>query len=186
MPRSSDDRIVPIAVGALLVGLLAFAALLALTSCTKQEPTKVPTYEQARSQALKEGPLVQAPVEDRRKLKCDQKGVAVKKGPGVPFTGVLIPPAKAACLKAQVAERDRLRREAAARELQLRTGRIIREAGIKALAEKTQRTWWERNQGTVLYSLGVATGVAILLGLVYGLTGGKGVSTQAHILPKAR
>jgi len=170
--------------GCILLILFVTGVALALTSCVKAQKTKVPTYEQAKAIALKEGPLGRPPVEVRKEMKgCDAKGVAVKKGPGVPFTGVLIPPDKAACLKAQVAERDRLRTEAEGNELNHRVRRIISDAATKRLAEEVKRSWWERNQGAVLFGLGATIGAGVVIGLVYALTGGKAVSTQVHLLP---
>ena len=185
-PRSCDDIVIGKAMGVLLGSLLVVALAVALTSCARPEPTRVPTYEQAKSQALAEGPLGRPSVEEREKLKCGDKAVALKKGPDVPHAGILITGDKAACFAAIRAERDRLRTEAEGRELQLRTNRIIRDAGIKALAEKAQRTWWERNGGAVLFATGATIGAAIITGLVFALTRGNGVSPQMHVLPEVR
>lgn len=185
-PRSCDEVSVAKGLGTLFFSLLIVAIVLALTSCAKPTKTEIPTYEKAKAAAMKEGPLVAPKVETRKNLRCDDKAVAVEKGPGVPHSGLLITGDKAACLAAIRAERDRLHTEAEARMLQMRTRRIISDAAIKRLAEETERTWWERNGGAVLFATGATVGAAIIMGLVFALTKGNGVSPQMHLLPEVR
>lgn len=185
LPRCSDREARPLAVVLMVLFIVSFllALVLALASCAQPQKTQVPTYEQAKAQALKEGPLVEPPVEQREKLKCEDKPVAVKKGPGVPFNGVLFTNDRTACLRAITAERDKMRTTAEAKELQMRIRRIVADAATKRLAEEVKRSWWERNQGAVLFSLGATIGAGVVIGLVYAITGGKAVGTQVHVLP---
>lgn len=185
-PRSCDDLPLARGMGILILSLLLVALVLALDGCAKPTRTEVPSYEKAKAAALREGPLSRPRVETRKKLRCADASVALKKGAEVPHDGILITGDKAACLAAIRAERDRLRTEAEARELQMRTRRIISDAAIKRLAEETKRTWWERNGGAVLFATGATVGAAIITGLVFALTRGSGVTPQMHVLPEVR
>jgi hypothetical protein len=161
----------------------------ALFGCPSPKKTKVPTYEEARAQALKEAPFTLKPVEERNQdFKCDEKPKPVQKidHPGLPHSGLLFSAKKAECLQAQIAERKRLRTELEAERLRARTKQIINDAAYKRLAEETRSTWWDRNGGSALFATGAAVGMAIVLGVMYAITGGKSVDTNAnsHIISK--
>ena len=167
------------------LGLVCIGLAFCLVGCPKQQQTKVPSYEEARVQATKEAPFVQEPVEQRSKLQgCDDKPAVLKQnvGSGVPYTGLLITNNKAACLVAQRAERDRLRRELSAERLRARTKQIVNDAAYKRLAEAARRSWWDRHKLSVLAPVLVTVGGALVIAVMYALTGGKpiNVSTNAH------
>jgi hypothetical protein len=167
-------------------GLAIVVLLILQTSCATSGGIKVPTYEEAKAQALKEAPFVMPKIEDRKKLKCDDKSAALAKdvNKGIPFTGVLVTNDKAECLIARTAERDRLRIELEAERLRARTKEIINDAAMKRIAEETKQSWWDRYGGGVLFATGAAVGMAIIIGVMYALTGGKSLNagTQARIL----
>ena len=159
-----------------------------LSGCVQPKTTKIPTYEEARTQALKQGPFIQPPTEKRHNLNCKDKPVTLKKNPekGIPFTGNLITNDKAECLVAVKAERDRLRKELDAERLRATTRKIINDAAYKNLAEQTKRSWWDRHGGSVLFAAGAAVGMAIVIGVLYAITGGKNVTVNSHVLPGSR
>lgn len=168
--------------------LICFSAV-CLLGCPSLKKSKVPTYEEARAQALKESPFTLKPIEERNQdFKCDEKPEPVHKvdHPGLPHSGLLFTEKRAECVQAQVAERKRLRTELEAERLRARTKQIINDAAYKRLAEETKSTWWDRNGGSVLFATGAAVGMAIVLGVMYAITGGKSVDAGAnsHVLSK--
>lgn len=168
--------------------LSAWLICCSLLGCAGQQKTKVPTYEKARAQAMKEAPFVMPTIEDRKKLKCDEKAKVLTKDPakGIPHTGLLITNQKAECLVARTAERDRLRVELEAERLRARTKQIINDAAFKRLAEESRQSWWDRNGSGVLFAGGAAVGMAVVIGVMYVLTGGKSLNTTTnlHVLPR--
>jgi hypothetical protein len=162
---------------------LSCFSILFLIGCFKPEYTKVPTYEEARTTVMREGPLIDATVEERYKLKCGDKPVAVTKAANVPYTGVLFTNDRAECLRAQVAERDRVRTDLEAERLKARTKEIIANAALQRIAEQSKRSWWDNYGGGVLFSTGAAIGMAIVIGVLYAVTGGKAVTVNSYVLP---
>jgi len=139
---------------------------------------KIPTYEEARKQAIKEAPFIQPKAEVRLGLKCDDKPIVLKKGTNVPYTGLLFTTDRATCLKAIEAERDRLRNELDAEILRNKTNRIIREATYRNLAEKAKRSWMDKHGPALFFSIGAVVGMGIVTGVMYILTGGKSLNTS--------
>lgn len=161
------------------VVLLTCFSLL-LVGCAKPKKTKLPTYEEARQQALKEAPYTLKPIELRSSLKCDEKPTPVHQQDilNLPYSGLLFTEKRAECLRAQIAERDRLRAELEAERLRARTKEIINDAAYKRLAEETKSSWWDKNGGNILFASGAAVGMAIVLGVMYAITGGKSLNTS--------
>jgi len=159
------------------------AALVFCGGCTKQFQTKVPTYEEANRQALKEGPFIQKTIEERQELKCDDKPVALKQdvAAGIPHTGLLITNKKAECLVARTAERDRLRKELDAERLRVRTREIINDAAYARLAEASKQSWWDKHSWKILAPVLLVVGSAITITIMYALTGGKPITTNSQI-----
>jgi len=157
------------------------------SGCPKPVGTKVPTYEEARNTAMKEAPFIQKPVEERQDLKCDDKPVVLKKdeAKGIPSTGLLITNKKAECLVAIKAERDRVRKQLSAEKLRARTRQIINDAAISRLAEQAKPTWWQQHSWKVLAPVLLSVGGALVIAVMYALTGGKpiNVNTNSHIKP---
>lgn len=158
-----------------------------VVGCAGNNKTQVPTYEKARAQALKESPFTLKPVEERNSsFKCDDKPKVVHKKdhPNLPHSGLLFTEQRAECIQAQAAERKRLRTELEAERLRAKTKQIINDAAYKRLAEETESTWWDRNGGGVLFATGAAVGMAIVLGVLYAITGGKSVETtvNSHVI----
>ena len=167
-------------------GLAAWAVVMTVCSCAKPAHTKVPSYEEARQQALKEAPFIQKTIEERQSLKCDDKPTVLKKNPeaGIPHTGLLITNKKAVCLVGRTAERDRLRKELSAERLRVRTRQIINDAAYKRLAEASKQSWWDKHSWKVLSPVLLAVGSALTIAVMYALTGGKPISTssQTHVI----
>ena len=154
--------------------------------CATQLQTKVPSFEEARQQALKEAPFIQKPVEERQGLKCDDKPVVVKKNPeaGIPNTGLLITNQKAECLVARSAERDRLRKELSSARLNARVKQIVNDATYRKIAENSKQSWWDKHSWKVLSPILLVVGSAITITIMYALTGGRPITTnsQVHII----
>lgn len=176
--------------GGLLWGVGAtawLAAIFSLVSCPKPL-TKVPTYEEAARQAQKDAPFVTDTIEKRNKLQgCDDKPKVLKKNVanGVPHTGLLITNRKAACLVAQRAERDRLRKDIATERLRARTKQIVNDAAKQRLAELAKRSWWEKHKLSVLAPALLTIGGVLVIAVMYCLTGGKPINVSAtpHVQP---
>jgi len=161
--------------------MLAFA--LPWAGCAKVYKTKVPTYEEARQQVMKGGPLVDKPVEVREaELFKDGKQQSISKDSPAPYTGVLVNNPKAREIIAVTAERDRLRKELEAARTTKAITKIIYEATMQRLKEEVDRTWWERNRGLVGLVVGIIGGGALVLGVLYAVTKGNGVTTAPHLL----
>jgi len=166
------------------LGFLLFMSV--LSGCTKPQITKVPSYEEARVLASKQGPFIDAPTEERNNLNCEDKAYPLAKdlAKGIPFTGNLVTNEKAACLIAIKAARDRLRKELDTERLSIATRKIINDAAYKNLAEQTRRSWWDRHGTAFMFSAGAAVGMAIVLGVLYAVTGGKTVSIATYLSQK--
>lgn len=162
------------------VWLSCFSVLL-LSGCIKPTDTKVPSYEEAKLTAQKEAPFVSPPIEERYKLKCLDKPVVVQKTDAIPFTGLLFTNDRAECLRAQIAERDRLREELEAERLKGKAKEIITTAALQRSVELSRQSWWDRHGGTVLFSVGAAIGMAITISILYAVTGGKSITVNPHI-----
>jgi len=175
--------------------LLAAAACLLLgltmgTGCASASIPPVKSYEAAKAEVEKRGALVTKPIEERENYKPGKSQVITKDTPA-PENGILINKDKAAYYIAVKSERDRRRKELEAARKNAAIKQIIYESTIEHLKAKAlaQSTWWEQNKGLVGFGIGVTVGMAIIVGLVYGLTKGDGVnssSTNAHVLVPSR
>jgi len=168
-----------------LMGALTFGS-----GCSTVRIPPVKTYEQAKAEVTKRGPLVTKPIEQREGYKPGKSQV-VKKDDPAPYKGIVIDGDKAAYYIAVKAERDRRRKELEAARKKAAIQEVIRESTIDHLKAKAlaRGTWWEQNKGLVGFGLGVTVGMAIVVGLVYGLTRGDGVgssSTNAHVVAPLR
>ena len=157
------------------------------TGCASASIPPVKTYEQAEAEVNKRGPLVTKPIEERENYKPGKSQV-IKKDTPAPENGILIDQDKAAYYVAVKAERDRRLKELEAARKNAAIKQVIYESTIEHLKAKAlaQSTWWEQNKGLVGFGIGVTVGMAIIVGLVYGLTRGDGLrssSTNAHVLP---
>jgi hypothetical protein len=166
-----------------LIGLIivCFALAFAQTGCTPKKSVTVPSYAQARAQVLKDGPLIDKPVEERHGFKKGQS-TPIRKDEAAPYSGVLLDEKQAARVAAIMKERDRWRKTVKAERLQQRTKDIIHDKALQALQEQAKRTWWERHKGEILLGVGGALGIGLVLGVLYALTKGDGVTTSSHIL----
>ncbi|KKN49136.1 hypothetical protein LCGC14_0645840 [marine sediment metagenome] len=184
LQNSSRDSGVLVAA---IVVVLAALVFLGVSGCPKPIHTRVPSYEEARSTALKEAPFIRKPIEERQQFRCKDKAVTLRKdiAKGIPFTGNLLTNDKVECLIAIKAERDRVRKELSATKLQMRIREIIKDAAIQRLVEQARPTWWQLHSWKVLAPTLIAVGGALVLGVVYALTGGKpiNINTNAIIKP---
>jgi hypothetical protein len=167
------------------LAILALALAFSQTGCAPQKGTTIPSYEEAKAQVLKAGPLIDKPTEERNNFPKG-KAAPVKAGEAAPFSGVLLDDKQAARLAAIKAERDKLRAIVEAERLQQRTKDIINDKALKALSERAKRTWWEKHKGEILLGVGGTLGIGLVLGVLYALTKGDGASssTNAHILSR--
>jgi hypothetical protein len=187
---------------ALLIAAGFLAAASVSCSSSMSKGTKIPTYEQAKKEVLSKGPLVKPPVEKQYKfLQGGQaRGVfegetvqtvdskdKTKKVP-VKWGAVVIDAKKAAELQAIKVQRDLLLKKLEAAKLQRDANTIIYKAGLEKAREAAKRTWWERNKTTFALVTGGPIGMGLLVGLIYALTRGSGitVNTNAHVLPGVR
>ncbi len=177
-----------------LIILAATALLLGLTvgttSCASVRIPPVKSYEAAKAEVEKRGPLVTKPIEERENYKPGTSQVIVK-DVKAPISGLLINKDKAAYYVAVKAERDRRRKELKAARKNAAIKLLIYESTIEHLKAKAlaQSTWWEQNKGLAGFGIGVTVGMAIIVGLVYGLTRGDGLSSSsvnAHVLAPSR
>jgi len=174
-------------------GLLLFVAAVAIVAafivsagCASIKIPPVRTYESAEAEVNKRGPLVTKPIEERENYKPGTSQV-IKKDAPAPHKGILLDEDKATYYVAIKAERDRRLKELEAARKKAAIQQIIADSTISHLSAKAlaRGTWWEQNKGLVGFGIGVVVGMAIVTGLVYGLTKGSGVSsssTNAHIL----
>jgi hypothetical protein len=160
------------------------------SGCASVNIPPVKSYEAAKAEVEKRGPLVTKPIEERENYKPGKSQVIVKDAVA-PHNGILMDKDKAAYYVAIKAERDRRAKELAAARKNAAIKQIIYESTIEHLKAKAlaQSTWWEQNKGLVGFGIGVTVGMAIIVGLVYGLTRGDGLSnssTNTHVLVPAR
>ncbi len=170
----------------ILFWAVIIALAIVLSGCPKSLGTIVPSYEQARSTALKEAPFVKKPIEERRQLKCLDKPVTLKKdlAKGIPFTGNLLTNDKVECLVAIKAERARLRKELSAERLRTRTRQIINDAALQKLVEQSRPTWWQQHSWKVLAPALITIGGSLVIAVMYALTGGKSITVNTNLLIK--
>jgi hypothetical protein len=176
---------------------------LATISCSSStsKGTKIPTYEEAKKEVLARGALVKPPVEKAYKFLQGGKKAGLPKGTEVDvidpkniaqtkkvkWAAIVIDERKAAELKAVKIQRDLLLKKLEAAKLQRDANTIIYNAALQKAKEAAKRTWWERNQGIVALTIGGALGAGLIVGIVYALTRGNGVTvnTNAHVLQGA-
>lgn len=182
--------------------VILLAAFLAACSSSTSKGTKIPTYEEAKKEVLAKGPLVKPPVEKQYKFLQDGQARGVFKGETVqtvdpkdktkkvPVTwgAVVIDKTKAAELQAIKVQRDLLLKKLEAAKLQRDANTIIYKAGLEKAREAAKRTWWEKNGPAVGLAIGGTLGAALIVGILYALTRGSGVTinTNAYVLPGVR
>ncbi len=167
---------------------------LSVVGCKPTYKTTVPSYEAVKKQVLAAGPHVKDKVEDRENFLKGGSVAPVKSGTEVTInsaTGpkqvkwgsLVLDDKKVAEYAAIKSERDRLRKDLETERIKAKTKEILYKASVAALAERGKRTWWENNKGVVALTIGGTLGAALIVGLVYALTGGKGATvTSTHIL----
>jgi hypothetical protein len=177
----------------MLILQACFVVILAVIAfgCATSKLPAVLTYAEAKKRVDAQGSLITPPVEKRKGLK---PGTAKKleKATPAPYKGLLLDRDAAAYYPAVEAERNRRRTELEAERKKSAIQKLIYESTIdhlRALAKK-QSTWWERNRGLVGFSIGVAIGMGIVVGLLYAITKGQGMNTgsssSAIMLPPGR
>jgi len=175
---------------ALLLAAISLAVAFTLgVGCASVKIPPVKTFEAAKAEVEKRGPQITKPIEERENYKPGKSQVIKKEVPA-PHKGILIDGDKAAYYVAVKAERDRRRKELEAARKNAAIKQVIYESTIEHLKAKAlaRGTWWEQNKGLVGFGIGVTVGMAIIVGLVYGLTRGDGLSnssTNVHILAPA-
>jgi hypothetical protein len=178
--------------------LLAAVVLVGCSSSSKKGTT-IPTYEKVKKDILAKGPLVKPKVETQHPWLKGGKARGVFKGETVQtvdpkdktkkvpvvWGAVVIDAKKAAELKAIKDQRDLLLKKLEATKLQRDANKIIYDAALQKAKEAAKRTWWERNKGVVGLAVGGTIIGGLVIGLVYALTRGNGitVNTNAHVLP---
>ncbi len=172
---------------AILLAAVALAIAFTLgAGCASVKIPPVKTYEAAKAEVAKRGPLVTKPIEQRENYKPG-KSQTIKKDVPAPYKGIVMNADKATYYIAIKAERDRRLKELEAARTKAAIQEVIRESTITHLQAKALagNTWWEQNKGLAGFGIGVVVGMAIVTGLVYGLTRGNGVnssSTNTYIL----
>lgn len=159
--------------------------LILFGGCAPNIP-KVKTYEEAAKEVDAKGPLVSPPIEKREGYE-DGTATRLDAGQAAPKNGTLIDEKKLTLLIAIKAERDRRRTELEAERRKSEIQKIIYEstvANLKAQAE-ARNTWWEQNKGLVGLTIGTTLGMAIVVGIMYALTGGKSIQTSTSALSTA-
>jgi hypothetical protein len=163
-------------------------------SSSTSRGTKIPTYEEAKKEVLSRGPLVKPKVETQLPWVKGGKAAGVYKGETVQtvdpkdsskklpvgWGAVVIDAKKAAELKAVRDQRDLLLKKLEAAKLQRDANKIIYDAALQKAKEAAKRTWWERNQGVVALTIGGALGAGLIIGIVYALTRGSGVTVTTN------
>lgn len=193
MMKSSNSKSSTSSCSWVLVFLGAGCLLMAIalgTGCGTVSVPPVKTYKQAQAEVEKRGPLVTKPIEERENYKPGTSKPIAKDTPA-PRNGIIIDKDKAAYYIAIKAERDRRLKELAAARKKAAIQEVIRQSTIHHLEAKlrARATWWEQNKGLVGFGIGVTVGMAIIVGLVYGLTRGDGLSnssTNTHVLVPTR
>ena len=161
----------------ILVGISITCASIFLGGCLKIPPIK--TYEQAKKEVEAKGAQITPPVEKREGYKPGESKV-LPKGTAAPNNGILIDKDRATYLAAIKAERDRRRSELETVKKKAAIDKLIYEsilANIKARANHFR--WWHDNKGWIGFVLGGTIIGGLVVGLVYALTGGKGVSSAS-------
>ena len=153
-----------------------------VVGCAPNIP-KVVTYEEAAKTVAARGALVTPPIEQREGY---EEGTATRLdvGQAAPKNGTLLDEKKLTLLIAIKAERDRRRAELEAERRKTEIQKIIYESTIvnlKAQAE-ARNNWWEQNKGLVGLTIGVTVGMAVVVGILYAITGGKSVQTSTSAL----
>ena len=198
--RNTNVALWPLAAS---IGLVLFLCVTNLIGCSSaaSKGTKVPTYEEAKKEVLSKGPLVKPKVETTLPWLSGGRARGVAEGETVqtvdpkdkskkvPVTwgAVVIDEKKAAELKAIKDQRDLLLKKLEAEKLRRQANKIIYEAGMEKLKQSAKRTWWEKNGPAVGLALGGTLGAALIIGIVYALTKGGGVTvnTNSHVLQGA-
>jgi hypothetical protein len=157
--------------------LVAFCLLGLCGGCSVMLP-KIKSYEEAAREVEARGPLVSAPVEQREGYE-EGKSEPIQRDQAAPYSGILMDEKKATRLAAIKAERDRRRAELEAITKKAEIQKLIYESTVEHLKAKLEAkaSWWERYKLFVGFGVGTVLGMAIVTGLTYGLTRGKGIDT---------
>lgn len=156
---------------------VCFLASILVSGCAAKLPP-VKTYEEAAREVAARGPLVSPPIEQREGYE-DGTSVTIDKDQPAPFKGILLDATKVTKHVAIKAERDRRRAELEAITKKAEIQKIIYESAIerlRAIAE-SRKSWWDNNKGIVGLVIGTTVGMAIVVGIMYAITGGKSLQT---------
>lgn len=166
--------------------LAILLAISVLAGCASVKIPPVKTYDQAKKEVEAMPPLVSPKVEKREGYK-DGNSQAVVKGTVAPYSGLLLDEKRAKRLLAISAERNRRYTELEAARKKHAIQKLIYESALAHLRAKAaaRSTWWEENKGLAGLAIGGTIGMAVIVGLVYALTGGNGInssSVNTHLL----
>ncbi len=165
--------------------VIAMAFILAASTlgvgCASTKVPPIKTYKQAKAEVAKLGPLVDDTLEKRLNQKTG-KSTTVPKDGKAPYNGNLLDETRTRYYIAVKAERDRRRSELQAAREKAAIQRLVYESTIEHLKAKADahNTWWSQNKGLAGFAIGVTIGMAIVTGLVYGLTKGQGAATTTN------
>jgi len=181
--------------------VLAFVVIVTLASCATTKIPPILTYEEAKKQVDALGDQLSPTIEIREGFSPGAKPESVTTGTEftVPASstdasktfrlekpGLLIDESTIKYLTAIHGERDRRRQELESAYRSAEIKKRIYESTIEHFKarEASRGTWWEQNKGIVGLALGTTIGMAIVVGILYAVTGGKSISvnTQATVL----
>ena len=158
----------------IILGLFITGVSLFLTGCPKIPPIK--TYEQAKKEVEAQGPQVTPTIEEREGYKPGTSKVLPKDTPA-PINGILIDKDRATYLAAIKAERDRRRTELEIALKKAAIDKLIYDSTLDNIkARANHMRWWHDNKGWIGFVLGGTIIGGLVVGIVYALTAGKGVS----------
>lgn len=168
--------------GALLLVVIVLLIGSFAAGCAGKFPP-VKTYDQAAKEVDAKGPLVTPPIEEREGYKPGKSEV-ITSGTAAPSNGILIDRDRAAYLAAIKGERDRRRKELAVERRKAAIERLIYESTIANLQAraKEQNNWWHSNKAIIGLVTGATIMGGLIIGLVYGLTKGNGISTSTNTM----
>jgi hypothetical protein len=178
--KKGDEILLPEWVSFLILSgicILLIVIIAGLTGCVGKIPS-VKTYDQAVKEVNKEKKVVK---EERVELELDPgKSEVLAKGVPMPYNGMATDRQRGIIYGKIKSQRNRLiielyeTKKASAIKI-----KILKSSNLRLKAQlDASTTWWQRSKGEFGLAFGLTIGVAALVGLVYALTGGKGLTTS--------